>query len=115
MDRITGRTDDMLIIRGVNVFPTQIEELILGERRLAPHYYLVLTRETHLDALTINVELQPESVTSTQVYEETSRAFAQRVKAYIGITAQVVVNAPGTIERSLGKAKRVIDKRKLTS
>ena len=66
IDRITGRTDDMLIIRGVNVFPTQIEELILAERRLAPHYYLELTRETHLDLLTINVELQPGGEVSAQ-------------------------------------------------
>jgi phenylacetate-CoA ligase len=115
MDRVTGRTDDMLIIRGVNVFPTQIEELILAERRLAPHYYLVLTRETHLDALTINVELQSGNETRAELCEDISRSFARHVKAYIGITAKVVVNAPGTIERSMGKAKRVIDKRKLSS
>jgi phenylacetate-CoA ligase len=115
IDRISGRTDDMLIIRGVNLFPTQIEELILGERRLAPHYYLELTRETHLDVLTINVELQPGGEVSARECEVTSKAFAQRVKAYIGITAQVVVNPPGTIERSMGKAKRVIDKRSHSS
>jgi phenylacetate-CoA ligase len=115
IDRISGRTDDMLIIRGVNVFPTQIEELILGERGLAPHYYLELTRETHLDVLTINVELQPGGEVSARECEVTSKALAQRVKAYIGITAQVVVNPPGTIERSLGKAKRVIDKRSRSS
>jgi phenylacetate-CoA ligase len=111
IDRITGRTDDMLIIRGVKVFPTQIEELILQERRLTPHYYLELTRETHLDALTINVELQPADDTSARQCEDIARVFARRVKAYIGITAKVVVNTPGSIERSMGKAKRVIDKR----
>ncbi|HZF24666.1 MAG TPA: phenylacetate--CoA ligase PaaK [Steroidobacteraceae bacterium] len=111
IDRITGRTDDMLIIRGVNVFPTQIEELILAERRLAPHYYLELTRETHLDALTIHVEMRSGSDASAAECEGASRTFSQRVKAYVGITAKVVVREPGTIERSLGKAKRVIDKR----
>ncbi len=115
IDRITGRTDDMLIIRGVNVFPTQIEELILAEKRLAPHYYLELTRETHLDLLTINIELQSGSGASAPECEELSRTFARHVKAYIGITARVVVNAPGTIERSMGKAKRVIDKRSRSS
>jgi phenylacetate-CoA ligase len=115
IDRITGRTDDMLIIRGVNVFPTQIEELILAERRLAPHYYLELTRETHLDVLTINVELQPGSEVSAREREDTARTFARHVKAYIGITAKVVVSTPGTIERSMGKAKRVIDNRSRSS
>lgn len=115
IDRITGRTDDMLIIRGVKVFPTQIEELILAERRLAPHYYLELTRETHLDVLTINVELQPGSDASARECEDTSRSFAKRVKANVGITARVIVNAPGSIERSIGKAKRVIDKRSRSS
>ena len=115
IDRITGRTDDMLIIRGVNVFPTQIEELILAERRLAPHYYLELTRETHLDLLTINVELQPGGEVSALEREDIARIFARHVKAYIGITAKVVVNTPGTIERSMGKAKRVIDKRSRNS
>ncbi len=115
MDRVTGRTDDMLIIRGVKVFPTQIEELILAEHRLAPHYYLELTRETHLDVLTINVELQTGNDATAREYEDTARSFARRVKAHVGITAKVVVNSPGTIERSLGKAQRVIDKRSRNS
>ncbi len=115
IDRIAGRTDDMLIIRGVNVFPSQIEELILAERRLAPHYYLELTRETHLDVLTINVELHPGGEVSAREREDIARTFARRVKAYIGISSTVVVNAPGTIERSMGKARRVIDKRNRNS
>jgi phenylacetate-CoA ligase len=115
IDRITGRTDDMLIIRGVNVFPTQIEELILAESRLAPHYYLELTRETHLDLLTINVEAQSGGEVSAQEREDIARIFARHVKAYIGITAKVIVNTPGAIERSMGKAKRVIDKRSRNS
>jgi phenylacetate-CoA ligase len=110
IDRITGRTDDMIIVRGVNVYPTQIEALILAERRLAPHYYLELTRETHLDALTIHVEMQ--SAAGAAEYESAAKAFARHVKSYVGVSAKVVVREPGTIERSLGKAKRVIDKRK---
>jgi phenylacetate-CoA ligase len=115
IDRITGRTDDMLIIRGVNVFPTQIEGLILAEKRLAPHYYLELTREAHLDLLTINVELQAGSEVSAREREDIARIFARHVKAYIGLTAKVVVSTPGTIERSIGKAKRVVDKRSRNS
>ena len=110
IDRITGRTDDMIIVRGVNVYPTQVEALILAEGRLAPHYYLELTRETHLDALTIHVEMQ--STASAADYQSAAKAFAHQVKSYIGVSAKVVVREPGAIERSLGKAKRVIDKRK---
>jgi phenylacetate-CoA ligase len=109
IERITGRTDDMIIVRGVNVYPTQVEALILAQGRLAPHYYLELTRETHLDALTIHVEMQ--SAASASDYESAAKAFAHQVKSYIGVSARVVVREPGAIERSLGKAKRVIDKR----
>jgi phenylacetate-CoA ligase len=111
IDRITGRTDDMLIIRGVNVFPTQIEELVLAERRLAPHYYLEVTRDSHLDVLKIHVEMHSEADAGAPERDDTSRTLAHRVKSYIGVSATVVVNAPGAIERSVGKARRVIDKR----
>ena len=111
IDRITGRTDDMLIIRGVNMFPSQVEELILAERGLAPHYYLEVTREAHLDALAVHVELPAGAPATPAEQEAASRSLAHRLKSYIGITARVVVNPPGAIERSVGKARRVIDKR----
>jgi phenylacetate-CoA ligase len=111
IERIIGRTDDMLIIRGVNVFPSQVEELILAERRLAPHYYLEITREQHLDVLAVHVEMQFDAQPAEHDREAVSRSLAHRLKSYVGISARVVVNPAGTIERSIGKAKRVIDKR----
>ena len=95
MERIGGRSDDMLIIRGVNVFPSQIEELILKQPGLSPHYVLELSRQGPLDHLTI-------------VVEGDAGDLQQQVKSYIGISADVRI---GAIERSIGKAKRVIDKR----
>jgi len=111
MARITGRTDDMLVIRGVNVFPSQIEELILKTRHLAPHYQLELTRNGHLDAMTIHVECSAAVGSSDHHRHHAARDLAHHVKAYIGITATVVVREPGAIERSVGKAKRVLDRR----
>jgi phenylacetate-CoA ligase len=111
IDRISGRTDDMLIIRGVNVFPSQVEELILAERRLGPHYCLEITREGHLDALAVQVEMQAGAEATPGDCEAVSRSLAHRLKSYVGISARVVVNPAGTIERSIGKARRVIDKR----
>jgi len=98
MEKITGRSDDMLIIRGVNVFPSQIEELILKHAELTPHYVLELTRDGPLDCLTVVVEGS----------EAGARKLQHDIKAYIGITAEVRI---GAVERSIGKAKRVIDKR----
>ncbi|HEX4927583.1 MAG TPA: phenylacetate--CoA ligase PaaK [Burkholderiales bacterium] len=98
MARITGRSDDMLIIRGVNVFPSQIEELILKQPGLAPHYVLELSKQGPLDHLTVVVEGDPAA----------SAALQHSIKSYIGITADVRI---GSVERSIGKAKRVIDKR----
>jgi phenylacetate-CoA ligase len=109
MEKISGRTDDMMIVRGVNVFPTQIEELILGIPSFSAHYQLILTREARLDEL----EVQVEARSSADL--DGARAHASELehamKAHIGITAKVSVLEPGQIERSLGKAKRVIDKR----
>jgi phenylacetate-CoA ligase len=98
MERISGRSDDMLIIRGVNVFPSQIEELILGQRGLSPHYVLELTKDGPLDHLTVVVEGEAQATAGLQ----------QSIKSYIGISAEVRV---GNVERSIGKAKRLIDKR----
>ena len=111
MQKITGRSDDMLIVRGVNVFPTQIEELIFRSDMLTAHYQIVLTREGRMDEMTVQVEARPEAWGAG--LEGVGAELAHHVKALIGITATVVVVALGTIERSLGKARRVIDKRAL--
>jgi phenylacetate-CoA ligase len=107
MEKITGRSDDMMIIRGVNVFPTQIEELILKQAELSPHYVLELTKDGPMDHMTVLVEIQPGS------HDQGSAArLAHNIKSYVGVTADVKIVPISTIERSIGKAKRVIDKRK---
>lgn len=112
LDKICGRSDDMLIIRGVNVFPTQIEELILKQTQLAPHYVLEVTRENHLDAIEVLVEPKPDQADIDEPARKTAATELQHtIKSYIGISAKVRVVPLGTIERSVGKAKRVIDKR----
>jgi phenylacetate-CoA ligase len=110
--KITGRSDDMLIIRGVNVFPSQIEELILKQPKLAPHYVLEISRDGHLDSMKVNVELKPEfEFTSNAEKEFVAHDLQHHIKSYIGISARIDVVEIGGIERSIGKAKRVIDKR----
>jgi phenylacetate-CoA ligase len=111
MARVTGRTDDMMIIRGVNVFPSQIEELILEQKRLAPHYVLELRRDGHHDHLTVKVEADPGVAGRAEAREEAAGHLRARIKAYIGVTVVVSVCDPGAVERSAGKAKRVIDLR----
>lgn len=112
IDKITGRSDDMLIIRGVNVFPTQIEELILRQAKLSPHYVLEVTRDGHLDSIKVNVELKPEfQFASSAEREFVAHDLQHHIKSYIGISARIDVVEVGGIERSVGKAKRVIDKR----
>jgi phenylacetate-CoA ligase len=111
MAKVTGRTDDMLIIRGVNVFPSQIEELILRQRHLAPHYVLEVSRDGSLDQLTVKVEPHSSMVDQLATCEASARALQQQIKSYIGVTASVAMCDPGTVERSIGKAKRVIDRR----
>ena len=109
IEKITGRSDDMLIIRGVNVFPTQIEELILKDHALAPHYQLEITRPKNLDEMAVLVERSPAAGTADG--EAAGAKLAHLIKSMIGVTADVRVVPPGRIERSLGKAKRVVDKR----
>jgi phenylacetate-CoA ligase len=109
--KITGRSDDMLIIRGVNVFPSQIEELIVGHLHLAPHYVLELDRDGHLDRLTVKVEPDPSVAGLQTICDQAARDLQHRIKSYIGVTVSVVICDPGTVARSLGKAKRVIDVR----
>jgi phenylacetate-CoA ligase len=112
--KITGRSDDMLIIRGVNVFPTQIEELILKQEKLAPVYQLVVSRDGHLDKLDVIVETRAgiSGQVSTKETEDLKGELERRIKAYVGISTDVRVLAAESIERtSTGKAKRVIDNR----
>jgi phenylacetate-CoA ligase len=110
MDKITGRSDDMLIIRGVNVFPTQVEEQILSIEALAPHYLIEVKRDGNLDQVRVNVELSPESAAADQ--EQVSRELQHKIKSTIGISASINIRSSGSITRSEGKARRVIDQRK---
>jgi phenylacetate-CoA ligase len=115
MAKITGRSDDMMIIRGVNVFPTQIEELILKQPELAPHYLCEITRPQHLDELTVRVEVDPSLAgVGADARNRAADTLAHRMKELIGVTAKIELVPPGGIERSLGKAKRVLDKRSKT-
>lgn len=112
--KVTGRSDDMLIIRGVNVFPTQIEELILKMPRLAPHYQLIVTRDGHLDQIEVLAEVRFDLAGSVGASETESlmRELQNAIKTHVGITTRVSVLPPDSVERTLtGKAKRVIDRR----
>jgi len=115
IDKITGRSDDMLIIRGVNVFPTQIEEQILRDTRLGGTYQLVLTREGPLDNLEVRCELQRHAgPLNASDRDAVAQALAQRIKNRVGVSAVITLLDVDTIPRTLiGKAKRVIDERKI--
>ena len=111
--RISGRSDDMMIIRGVNVFPSNIEAVLEQEERLAPHYLLELRRPASLDELDVVVETRPAlagKLGSRELRELEARA-EHLIKVFAGVTTKVRVVEPGTLERSGGKAKRVIDLR----
>ncbi|MBK8183448.1 MAG: phenylacetate--CoA ligase [Candidatus Competibacteraceae bacterium] len=113
MKRVTGRTDDMLIIRGVNVFPSQVEAILMQTETLTPFYQLEVSREGNLDFLTVNVEGSPPLVAQGSAAMERVAHKAQKdIKDFIGVTAQVVVKRTGELPRSEGKAVRVIDHRK---
>jgi phenylacetate-CoA ligase len=111
MQKITGRSDDMMIIRGVNVFPSQIEELILQRPNLAPHYVCELGRDGPLDTLTVRVEFKAGEPHDRASATGASAALEHAIKSYIGVSAKVTIEDPGAIERSVGKARRVIDRR----
>jgi phenylacetate-CoA ligase len=100
----------MLVIRGVNLFPSQIEEQLLVSDNLIGHYQIEVTRAGRLDEVTVHVEARPEALDPSLLREEARQAEA-RIKHRVGLTATVVIEMPGTIERSVGKAKRVIDRR----
>lgn len=112
MEKITGRTDDMMIIRGVNVFPTQIEELILKRPELAPHYQCVLTREGPMDNLKVAIEtapgINPESIEARAA----AKQLQHEIKVHVGSSVEIDLRGEGGIERSVGKARRVVDLRK---
>jgi len=109
--RITGRNDDMLIIRGVNVYPSQIESVLVGLPDVAPHYQLVVERKGTLDHLTIEVEIVPNVVPTAELRRVVGESVRHHVKSIIGVTADVLVKEPGEIPRSMGKAVRVRDLR----
>jgi phenylacetate-CoA ligase len=110
LDKFAGRSDDMLIIRGVNVFPSQIEELILKSPVLAPHYVIEVTRPQHLDEIEVQVEMRPEA-DSGAAQQQAVAGLQHHIKSFIGISARVRVVPTASIERSVGKARRVVDKR----
>jgi phenylacetate-CoA ligase len=110
MEKVTGRSDDMIILRGVNVFPTQIEEQLMGTGGLAPHFQIELYRSGRMDAMRVMVEALPNAA------DEASRSAAarmlyKRIKDVVGVSTEIIVGDPGDVARSEGKAKRVVDKR----
>jgi len=112
MRKVTGRTDDMMIVRGVNVFPTQVEELILTIEGLSPHYLCVLTRPGRMDELTVRVEAHDAAI-DEQERARITQQLVTLVKDHIGVSVSVEVTEPHALERSLGKAKRIDDRRRL--
>jgi phenylacetate-CoA ligase len=111
MEKITGRSDDMMIVRGVNVFPSQIEEFILKRPELAPHYQCVLTREGPMDNLKVVIETRPGTDPQSDAAQAAARQLQHDVKTFVGTTIAVELKAEGGVERSQGKAKRVVDLR----
>ena len=112
MQKITGRSDDMMIIRGVNVFPTQIEELLLKRPELSPHYQCVLTREGPMDNLKVAVECAPGVDPEGIAARAAAKLLQHEIKVYVGSSVEIELKGEGGIERSVGKAKRVVDLRK---
>ncbi|MHB1525245.1 MAG: phenylacetate--CoA ligase PaaK [Candidatus Dormibacteria bacterium] len=110
IEKIRGRTDDMMIVRGVNVFPSQVEELVLSVAGLSPHFLCVLSRPERLDEMTVRVEARPDAA-SAEHRERLARVLGARFKHAIGVTVAVDVVEPESLERSLGKAKRILDLR----
>ncbi|MER7564487.1 phenylacetate--CoA ligase PaaK [Streptomyces sp. NPDC097941] len=109
MEKVTGRSDDMVILRGVNLFPTQIEEIVLRTPGVAPHFQLRLTREGRLDALTVRAEARPGA--TPEAREAAARAIAAAVKDGIGVSVAVEIVEPESLERSVGKIRRIVDLR----
>lgn len=110
IEKITGRCDDMIILRGVNVFPTQIEEQILKCAGLAPHFQIELTRQGRMDSMTVHVECGPEA-TGAEARAASARDLAHHIKSVVGVSTRIEVHDPQGVARSEGKAKRVVDNR----
>ncbi|PKP82850.1 MAG: phenylacetate--CoA ligase, partial [Alphaproteobacteria bacterium HGW-Alphaproteobacteria-2] len=110
MEKITGRSDDMIILRGVNVFPTQVEELLLATEGLAPHFQIELVRAGRMDAMRVHCECLPESA-AHDARQAAAKALGKRIKDTVGISVEIVVADPGGVARSEGKAQRVVDRR----
>ena len=110
IEKITGRSDDMIILRGVNVFPTQIEEQILKCRGLAPHFYIELTRAGRMDNMVVHVEAMPEAAKQS-ARDYSAKELAHHIKSVVGVSTKITVHDPNAIARSEGKAKRVVDNR----
>ena len=115
MNKPVGRSDDMLIIRGVNVFPSQIEEVLMAIPQIEPHYQIVVDRKGHLDMVEVWIEVSEDIFAETMgELERFERGVAKRIYEVLGIQVKVALKEPRTIQRSEGKAVRVIDKRKLS-
>ena len=110
MEKVTGRSDDMIILRGVNIFPTQIEELVFQVKELAPYFQIELDKKGPLDTMRILVETTKES-SMTNIRSNIKDSFIKKVKDTIGVNVEVIVGDPNSVERSQGKARRVIDLR----
>jgi len=114
MQRVTGRSDDMLIIRGVNVFPSQIESVLLGIEGLEPHYELIVDREDRLDTLEIRVEMSGDVFSDEiKALQKIESRITKDIKDYLGVTAKVKLVGSQTLKRFEGKAQVVIDRRKI--
>ena len=114
MSKVSGRTDDMLIIRGVNVFPSQIESVLMEMEQIEPHYQLVVDREGNLDTLTVMVEIDQHMFSDEVKHlQDLERKISKNIKEYLGVSAHVKLVEPKVIARSQGKAVRVIDNRKI--
>ena len=111
MEKVTGRCDDMIILRGVNVFPSQIEEIVLRTPGVAPHFQLELTRRERLDRLTVRAEVRPDQAADPSLRTTAARAIARAVKDGVGVSVDVQIVDPDTLERSAGKLQRVKDRR----
>jgi phenylacetate-CoA ligase len=114
MEKVMGRSDDMLIIRGVNVFPSQVESVLVKFEEIEPHYLLVVDRANNLDTLEIWVEMSDELFSDeVKVVESVRTRIGEQIHSLLGLHAKIKLVEPKTIERSMGKAKRVVDNRKL--
>jgi phenylacetate-CoA ligase len=114
MDRVMGRSDDMLIIRGVNVFPSQIEAVLLGIKGLEPHYQIIVDRVGNLDTLELQIEVSEqlfENADEVKVLQNTERRIVKDIKDYLGVSAKVKLVEPKSLQRFEGKANRVQDRR----